>query len=84
MHTVGFNSSKFYFLELLKRMDDETKDVRIAAAVALAEIYRNLPEEYTLRQFEAYFDHSVGVLIVHLDDREEDIQNAVFGKHNIF
>lgn len=62
-------------------MDDETKEVRIAAARALAEIYRNLPEEYTLRQFEAYFDHSVGVLIVHLDDRDEDIQDAVFGKY---
>lgn len=68
------------YIELLKRLDDETKDVRLAAAEALAKIYNNLPPDYTVKQFEAYFDHVVGVLIVHLDDRDEAIQDGVSGK----
>lgn len=66
-------------LELLKRMDDENKDVRLAAAKAISQIYENLPEDYTVERFNAYFDHTVGALIIHLDDRDEGIQNAVFG-----
>ncbi|ODM95566.1 Dynein assembly factor 5, axonemal [Orchesella cincta] len=64
--------------ELLKRMDDENKEVRMASATALSEVYSNLPDEYTVERFKAHLDHAVGVLIVHLDDRDEEIQESVF------
>ncbi|CAL8074424.1 unnamed protein product [Orchesella dallaii] len=63
--------------ELLKRMDDENKEVRMATSAALAEVYSNLPVDYTVERFKAHLDHAVGVLIVHLDDHDEEIQESV-------
>ena len=58
---------------LLKRLDDSSDDVRIAACSVLAEFFRTLPGEYD--------DTNTGYLLkgmlLHMDDANKDVQEAV-------
>jgi len=60
-------------------MDDEVKEVRMASSTALLDVSANLSDDYTPQRFKAHLDHAVGVLIVHLDDHDDEIQESVFG-----
>nr|XP_006637054.1 PREDICTED: dynein assembly factor 5, axonemal [Lepisosteus oculatus] len=64
--------------ELLKRLDDACDEVRRAAAKALGAWFQCVGDEYDRALFKSHVEFLFRGLLVHLDDPETSIQNAVF------
>ncbi|XP_041085870.1 dynein assembly factor 5, axonemal-like [Polyodon spathula] len=66
------------YLELLKRLDDACNGVRCAAAKALSTWFQCVREDYDRTTFRSHLEFLYRGLLVHLDDPDSSIQNAVF------
>ena len=66
--------------DLLKRMDDSSDDVRIAVAVTFQAYFDCFENDYNVGLYRAHLEAIYKGLLVHLDDPEPRIQEAVLGK----
>lgn len=64
---------------VLKRLDDVTNDVRIAAVRYLIMMYSNLPSEYNPIAFGPHLESLYSTLLIHLDDPDEKFQSHMAG-----
>ena len=66
--------------DLLKRLDDACDDNRCAAAAELWPAYfRAIGLDYQVSLYRVHLEDTVRGLLVHLDDQNEKVQNAVLG-----
>ncbi|NXX04872.1 DAAF5 factor, partial [Larus smithsonianus] len=70
------NFTKTY-TEVLKRLDDASCDVRLAAARTLAHWFRSLKDSDVRSAMEAQVEFLYQELLIHLDDPDENTQKAV-------
>lgn len=66
--------------ELLKRLDDVSNDVRLAATSALVTWLQRVQREASKCCYESSIQHLYRELLVYLDDPERTVQDAVLGK----
>ncbi|NXT01149.1 DAAF5 factor, partial [Jacana jacana] len=65
------------YTEVLKRLDDASRDVRLAAARTLAHWFRSLRDSALRATMETQVEFLYQELLIHLDDPDEDTQTAV-------
>ncbi|XP_029432583.1 dynein assembly factor 5, axonemal [Rhinatrema bivittatum] len=63
--------------ELLKRLDDASAEVRIAAAKTLITWFRCITDDYERTMYKSHVEFLYQGLLVHLDDPDNSIQIAV-------
>ena len=66
--------------DLLKRMDDSSDDVRVAVAATFQSYFACFQNDYNVGLYKAHLEAIYRGLLVHLDDPEPRIQEAVLGK----
>ena len=69
--------------ELLKRLDDVAREVRLKAAQVLGVLFLNLPEGYDVKLNAARLQHLCKDALIFLDDPDQQIQEAVCGKTQV-
>lgn len=69
------------FSEVLKRLDDASGEVRLAAAHTLANWFKCLKDSDVKSSMENHVEFLYQELLVHLDDPDENLQKAVLGKN---
>ena len=67
--------------DLLKRMDDSSDDVRVAVAHTFQAYFNCFENDYDVSLYKAHLEAIYKGLLVHLDDPEPRIQEAVLGKY---
>ena len=70
------------YMELLKRLDDSSDEIRVAVAKTFVTFFSCFPEEYDRRLYKAHLETLYTGLLVHLDDPDQTIQEAVLGKYS--
>lgn len=65
--------------ELLKRLDDSSDDVRIAATQTFSAYFGCLCKEYEVGLYRAHLEEIFKGLLLHMDDPQEEVQMAVLG-----
>ncbi|MEE6498266.1 hypothetical protein FKM82_003023 [Ascaphus truei] len=66
--------------ELLKRLDDASDEVRVAAAKTLNLWFKCISDEYERGTFKSHLEFLYQGLLVHLDDPDIHIQTTILGK----
>lgn len=69
--------------ELLKRLDDVARPVRLKAAQVLAVLFLDLPEGYDVTLNTARLQDLCKDALIFLDDPDEQLQGAVCGKPHV-
>ncbi|XP_017669116.1 PREDICTED: dynein assembly factor 5, axonemal [Lepidothrix coronata] len=74
-----FDEDKFKntYTEVLKRLDDASCDVRLAAAHTLANWFKCLKDSAVKSAMEGHIEFLYQELLIHLDDPDQNLQNAV-------
>ncbi|NWV57716.1 DAAF5 factor, partial [Daphoenositta chrysoptera] len=74
-----FDADKFKntYTEVLKRLDDASCDVRLAAAHTLANWFKCLKDSDVKSSMEGHVEFLYQELLVHLDDPDENLRKAV-------
>ncbi|XP_010157393.1 PREDICTED: HEAT repeat-containing protein 2, partial [Eurypyga helias] len=74
-----FDEKKFTttYTEVLKRLNDASHDVRLAAAHTLTDWFKCLKGSDVKSAMEGHTEFLYQELLIHLDDPDENIQNAV-------
>ncbi|XP_071426812.1 dynein axonemal assembly factor 5 [Pithys albifrons albifrons] len=74
-----FDEDKFKntYTEVLKRLDDASCDVRLAAAHTLANWFKCLKDSDVKSAMEGHIEFLYQELLIHLDDPDQNLQNAV-------
>ncbi|XP_033630139.1 dynein assembly factor 5, axonemal-like [Asterias rubens] len=65
------------YMELLKRMDDSSNEIRIAVAKTFETFFKCFPEDYDKGLYKAHLETLYRGLLIHLDDPDSNIQQAV-------
>ncbi|NXW13105.1 DAAF5 factor, partial [Circaetus pectoralis] len=65
------------YTEVLKRLDDASCDVRLAAAHTLTNWFKCLKDSDVKSAMESHIEFLYQELLIHLDDPDQNIQNAV-------
>ncbi|KFU93899.1 HEAT repeat-containing protein 2, partial [Chaetura pelagica] len=65
------------YTEVLKRLDDASSDVRVAAAHTLTNWFKCLKDSAVKSAMETHIEYLYQELLIHLDDPDENSQNAV-------
>lgn len=68
------------FSEVLKRLDDASCDVRLAAAHTLTNWFKCLKDSNVKSAMESHIEFLYQELLIHLDDPDQNTQNAILGK----
>ncbi|XP_069503334.1 dynein axonemal assembly factor 5 [Ambystoma mexicanum] len=63
--------------ELLKRLDDASDEVRVAAVKTLITWFKCITDDYERTTFKPHIEYLYQGLLVHLDDPDRSIQSAV-------
>lgn len=66
--------------ELLACMDDTSEDVRLLTTRVLKAYVKSFPDGYEWKLYRSYLKHMFENVLVHLDDKNKQIQLGVFGK----
>jgi len=69
-----------FYPELLKRLDDSSNDVRLAAAHMFSVYMQCFHEDFNVVLYRAHIDAIYQGLLIHLDDHDSDIQLALLGE----
>lgn len=69
--------------DLLKRLDDVLDEIRLAICSTLIAYVRAFHGDFTIELYRAHLEDIAKVLLIHMDDQNSQIQNAVFGKRKI-
>ncbi|XP_054247137.1 dynein axonemal assembly factor 5 [Indicator indicator] len=74
-----FDEDKFTntYTEVLKRLDDASCDVRLAAAHTLTNWFKSLKDSDVKSAMENHVEFLYQELLIHLDDPDQNTQNAV-------
>ena len=64
---------------LLKRLDDSTDDVRVAASHTFSAYMHCFHDDYDVVMYRAHIDAIYQGLLVHLDDQDSVIQQSILG-----
>eukprot|EP00116_Pleurobrachia_bachei_P003018 sb/3463280/ len=67
------------YVELLKRLDDSSDELRVAVTSTLKTFFSLLPEDYNRELYKAHLQFLYRGLLIHLDDPNQAIQEAVYG-----
>lgn len=67
------------YMELLKRLDDSSDEIRLAVTKTFSTFFRCFPKEYDVALYKAHIETLYRGLLVHMDDTDENIQQAVLG-----
>lgn len=68
------------FAEVLKRLDDASRDVRLAAARTLTNWFNCVKDSDMKSVMKSNIEILYQELLIHLDDQDQDTQNAILGK----
>lgn len=71
------------YMDLLKRLDDSSDEVRLAVAKTFVTYFSCFPKEYDIGLYRAHLEALYRGLLVHMDDPDSTIQQAVLGKFAI-
>lgn len=66
--------------DLLKRLDDVSDDIRLAICSTLNAYVQAFHGDFNSDLYRAHLEDIAKVLLIHMDDQNSQIQNAVFGK----
>lgn len=69
--------------ELLKRLDDVSHEVRLAATSALVTWLACVPNDDRKAHYQSNIQFLYRELLVYLDDPEAAVQDAVLGRHGV-
>jgi dynein assembly factor 5 len=69
--------------DLLKRLDDVSDDIRFAMCSTLKAYVQAFHGNFTIELYRAHLEDIAKILLIHMDDQNTQIQNAVFGNLNI-
>ncbi|KAM6079460.1 dynein axonemal assembly factor 5 isoform 1-T1 [Theristicus caerulescens] len=74
-----FDEDKFtnIYTEVLKRLDDASCDVRLAAAHTLTNWFKSLKDSDVKSAMESHIEFLYQELLIHLDDPDQNTQNAI-------
>lgn len=63
----------------MKRLDDPTDKVRIAAVKSLVDIFKDPPDEFLRDSFKPHHELILDTLLTHFDDDDDDFQGLILG-----
>lgn len=66
------------YIELLKRLDDSSDELRIAVTNTFSTFFSLIPEDYDKQLYKAHLQALYRGLLIHLDDPNTVIQEAVY------
>ncbi|XP_041473460.1 dynein assembly factor 5, axonemal-like [Lytechinus variegatus] len=65
------------YMELLKRLDDSSDEIRVAVAKTFGAFFGCFPEDYDVGLYKAHLETLYSGLLIHMDDPDQTIQEAV-------
>ena len=69
-----------FYPDLLKRMDDNSDDIRIATCQTFLAYFDCFRDGYQVGLYRAHLEAIYKGLLIHLDDPDDNIQRNVLGK----
>jgi len=66
--------------DLLKCLDDTSDDIRLAICSTLNSYIQAFDENFNIELYRSHLEDIAKVLLIHMDDQNSQVQNAVFGK----
>lgn len=66
--------------DLLKRLDDVSDEIRLAMCSTLNAYVRAFHGDFNVDLYRAHLEDIAKILLIHMDDQNSQIQQAVFGK----
>jgi dynein assembly factor 5 len=66
--------------DLLKRLDDVSDDIRLAMCSTLNSYVDAFKGDFTIELYRSHLEDIAKILLIHMDDQNSQVQNAVFGK----
>ncbi|ENN76488.1 hypothetical protein YQE_06941, partial [Dendroctonus ponderosae] len=66
--------------EVLKRLDDPNRAVRIAALICLEKLFVNVPEEFRNDTYKAHRELILATATIHFQDHDEDVRINAFSR----
>lgn len=72
------------YLDLLKRLDDSNDEIRITVSRTFLAYLDCFQQAYDVQLYRAHLEAMYKGLLVHLDDPDERIQEAILGKIRYF
>lgn len=70
----------FFSIELIKRLDDVSRSVRMKASQVLTVLFMDLPEGYDIALNSAHLQDLCQDALIFLDDPDVELQKAVSGE----
>lgn len=67
------------YLELLKRLDDSSDEIRLTVSKTFLAYLDSFEQAYDVQHYRAHLEAIYKGLLVHLDDPDEKIQEAILG-----
>jgi hypothetical protein len=64
---------------VLKRLDDVSDDVRVAAVTTLVKLFKPLPTNYCMEISFGHLDALFSTMLIHLDDPDPYFQRTMLG-----
>jgi hypothetical protein len=64
---------------VLKRLDDVSEDVRLAAVTTLVKLFKPLPADYCMDISFGHLDALFSTMLIHLDDPDIAFQRTMLG-----
>ena len=65
--------------DLLKRLDDVSDDIRLAMCLTLNAYVQAFHGDFNINLYRSHLEDIAKTLLIHMDDQNSQIQNAVFG-----
>jgi dynein assembly factor 5 len=65
--------------DMLKRLDDVSDEIRLAICSTLNAYVQGFHGNFTIELYRAHLEDIAKILLIHMDDQNSQIQNAVFG-----
>ncbi len=72
------------YMELLKRLDDSNDEIRVAVSKTFMTYFECFPKDYHVSLYRAHLETLYRGLLVHLDDPDQKIQQAVLGRYPVY
>ncbi len=66
--------------DLLKRLDDVSDDIRLAICSTLNTYIQAFHGDFNIELYRSHLEDIAKILLIHMDDQNTQVQNAVFGK----
>ncbi len=85
MRTIDNDRLHKAYPDLLKRLDDISDDIRLAMCITLNAYIQAFHGDFNVELYRSHLEDIAKTLLIHMDDQNNQIQQAIFGKfHQIF